>query len=832
MQYYFNYYEVHVLISYIKSYFRGIKKSKIFTLSTIFSLSIGVSIGLISFLWIQQQTSYDTFHKRAENIYRVILEPDAVNTSRSSVLQIDLAERLKEQFAEVEKATPVFYARNISLSKDEAGSNFVAVCTLPTDNSFFSVFDVEFMSGNKEECLNGPDQVVITESLANILFPNENAIGKTLYGALTAPKNKNLTWLKVSCVIKDFPKNSIFANDKLFINYKHLYEENVASLRNELNYGSKLIPLRAASAFICLNKNGNKQKFINSLSNFIKINTYGSESQLERKKYSLQKLTDIHLYSDDIKDNAFGSNESIKYVYVIAGVGGLFLFGAFLNYFGYSLIFYNKRIKELGINKFLGAKESDFVVKFLIESMITLSMASVISVFLAETAFVNIFNKIFINKDSFVYPFQAPIKTIMFYLSVLLLAGIPVTYYTYFTCKIKTVNMIYSKTTNLDVRKYLWRGLIIAQMAISVFLIASGIIINNQVSFLKNFNPGYSKNNVYCFDCYVTGFNPQTFLRDVSDRARFMKSELHNFSGVECVTRSNWAIGFNNPDMSNSININGNRLSYNVAEIDSSYFNIYNIKFIKKTDLSNISPQAFNYIAITEQTAKDWGVDYINNKLPIQLDNYQIAAIVNNIHQGSFKGKKSGVVFNFTTDEMNIGSSLVVKIKDGREMDVKEYFDKKWKELTGEEKFMPKFTTRLDNDDFSIEESLLTMISIFSIITLFMALISIFSSVSYNIERRTKELGIRKILGASVSSIFWLIIKEMIVLVLLSVFVAAPFVSMVLQGWLQDFCYRVNIGLGVFILTAFITSFIAFITICFTVAKASSVNPIDSLRYE
>jgi putative ABC transport system permease protein len=821
-----------VLAFYVKTYLRSIKKNVLFTMSTIVSLSVGLSIGLISYLWIQHQTSYDSFHKKADNIYRVILEPDAVHTSRSSILQIDLAERLKEQFSEIENAAPVCYERNINISKDEAGSSEVTVCALPTDNNYFSMFDAEFISGSKMECLTEPDRVVITESLSNVLFPNDNALGKTLYGTLASTKNSTKTWLKVSGVIKDFPANSIFAENRLFINYKNIYKEDIETLRSQINYGSKLIPFQAASAFITLNKNNNKQNIIKRLSAFININTYGSESQKESNKYSLQKLTNIHLYSDDIKDSAFGSNDSIKYIYVICGVGGMFLLGAFLNYYGYSLILFNKRIKELGINKFLGAKDSNFALRYLVESIITLFMASAVSLFMAEAAVAGLFNKIISNKSTFIYPFQLPVKTILFYVCVLFSAGIPVAYYTLFTGKIKAVNMIYRKTKNLDARKYLWRGLIVVQMAISVFLMASGFIIKNQVTFLKNFNPGYSKSGVLCFDCYVKEFNPQTFWSDIKNRARFMVSALHNFSGVEYVTRSNWAIGFNNPDMYNSININGNRLSYNIAEVDSNYFKLYNIKYIKRAELSNISPQAFNYIAITEQTAKEWGVDYINNQLPIQLDKSIIVAIVNNIHQGSFKGKKSGVVFMFASDEMNIGPSVIVKIKDGMESNVKEYFNTKWKELTGEEKFKTEYSDRVTKEDFSSEESLLLMISTFSIITLFMALISIYSSVSYNIELRTKEIGIRKVLGASVSSILWLIMKEMLVLVVISVGVAAPFVYIVLQYWLREFCYRVDIGVGVFILTAFITSLISLLTIGYTVVRASSVNPIESLKYE
>lgn len=817
---------------YLKTYLRNIRKNKLFSISNIISLSIGLSIGLVAFLWVLYQFSFDTFHANAGNIYRVVKDVDAYNKYQYSVLQIDLAERLKAQFPEVKNSVPVFHPRTVNIVKNENGTDFNPVISQPVGPEFFDLFDAEFVSGNASDCLASPDQVVLTESLAKIMFPSENPVGKMLYGRLKRKPSAPMTSLRVSAVIKDFPANSMFEKQKMFVNYKPVYEDEITEWANRVADKGSLLPAHMASAFLLLNKNCNINDITAKIADYINSNTYGS-SVKSSNKYILQKFTDIHLYSDEVKDSGFMNTESIKYVYVIAGIGLLLILGSFLNYFGYALILYNKRLKETGVNKFLGAANSDFALRFVSESFITLAIASVLSLFLVEIGLSTTFSKFISNYGSFIPPSHALFNTVLFYAAIFIAGAVPVLYFTVFTAKIKTVNMIMNKITNLDIRKNLWRIVVVAQTAIPVFLIAGGLIIKDQVTYLKNYDPGYSKEDIIQFDCMVKSEDMKNNgMIECKNRALFMVNELKKHPAIEYVTRTNWIPGFNGFSMFSSINVNGKRYSHSVAEIDSNYFKAFNIKTIKKADMSMISTEAFLYTAITEQTAKEWGVDYVNKQLPIIIDNHRIVAVVNNIHQGSFKEKKNGITFRFSNDEYNHGDYIAVKVKKGKESEVKQYINNKWKELTGESSLLSKSRVLSAEADFKAEDNLMAMVDTFSAVTLFMALISIFSSVSYNAERRTKEIGIRKVLGASFRDLFWLITKEIFVLLLLAVITAAPFVILVLRKWLEDFCYRINIGIGVFIITAIITTVIAFITVSYIVIKSSSANPVESLKYE
>jgi len=811
---------------------RNIKKNLIFSISTLLSLSIGLAVGLISFLWVMNQLSYDSFHKNKEQIYRILQEPRAVNTSRASTFQLDLALRLKEQFPEIVNTAGISHRQNIEFSKSADGKDMIKIMSLPSDNGLFAIFSAQFINGAKEYCLDANDKVVITESLANSLYPGENPVGKFLYGKIKGAENKTAIKLfGITAVIKDYPENSFLADCKLFLNYMAVYEEDIISIKKAIRYGTKLIPFRAATAFVQIKKGSNQKNLENKISDFIYTNSNYHQYDGSKEKYSLQSLSDIHLNSEDIEDDNIKHNESITHVYIIAGIGMLFLLGGIFNYFSYSIILYNKRIKELGINKFLGAGNKEFALKFLSESIVLLAGATAVSFLMAEEAAPAVINWSIKNSAVFKLPPSHIFDILAFYFMALTLELLPVLYFMFLTGKIKTANMIMNKTVNLEIRKNLWRIFIVAQTAIPVFLIAAGLIVRSQVSFLENYEQGYSKKNILQFECSIKGDNQEKGLTNYKSRAIYMKSELEKCGSVERLTRTNWIPGFNNPSMTNTIKIKDKWIQYTVAEIDSNYFKIFNIKLIKSADISKISPGAFNYIAITEQTAKEWGIDYINQQLPIDFDNSRIVAITNNIHYGSFKEKKNGIVFRFSNDEFNHWGAIAVKYKEGKEADVRNYINSKWKEITGNKDV---FTARnlLAPADLASEEILLVTVNVFSFITMFMALISIFSSISYNVECKTKEIGIRKVMGASLGSLFWLIVKELMALTLLAVITAAPFVYIALNKWLEDFCYRINIGVEVFIFTAVITSVIALATLSFTVIRAVSANPVESLKYE
>ncbi|RJP66948.1 MAG: ABC transporter permease [Ignavibacteriales bacterium] len=815
-----------MIIYLLKSVFRSYSRNKLFTVSNILSLTVGLCISMIVFLWILYQFSFNTYIDNADNIYRLV----RIDIESSTIFPLNLSGMLKDNFPEIYKSANFYRGslQNIQTSKGEGIQE--DGCTVNVD--FFDVFSLKFVSGNTKSCFQQINSVVITESLAKKIYNGKTALGNTIFSQDISDEKKLTGWI-ITGIIKDPPRNSDIKSFNLFFNSRLDEEKEISSLSKKENWQLRLSNQYCSEIYLMLKNNIDKKEFENKISGFIRSHTYTYRSMNSKTFYTLQELSDFHLYSSASGINTFLTGvfpEEIKYIYIFGGIAVLFLIGSFLNFFGYILILFTKKIKEVGINKFLGANSISLFKKISLNCLVTITISLLISILLSFMVYK------YANSISPNFPPLGELfigyRVLIFFPLVLIFSLVPAFYITSVISKVKAADILQHKIANVEIGKNLWRIFITGQIAIPSFLIACSIVIYYQLYFLRNYDPGYDKQNVLSFSTFNSNSNiPGNAFEEATRYARIIQAELSSQNSVVSVTRANNLPVYAGTSYLTGIFNNGKVEFVNQWDIDKEFFKTWGIPLLREADFENLKGN-LNYAFLSERTAKHFRIDYKNKPLPFQWNDYVIIGITNDIHIGTFKEKNLNIIFHYYMDvKSDYTPCLAVKYKNGMEKEVKDFIKYQWKKLTGSSSSI-SYNDPDSIQQFSREELALKALGLFAFITFYMALISIFSTISFNIKNKTKEIGIRKILGASTKSILLLITKEIFVLVLVAGIIISPFVFIVMNKWLEDFSYRVNINWWVFALTSGIALSISLATVLFQAIKAAVANPVESLRYE
>jgi putative ABC transport system permease protein len=817
-----------MLWHYFKSYFRNIKKNKLFFAANLLSLTIGLAIGLVAFLWVYNQLSYDRFHKKADRIYRVLANkqypPEIVSSHPPK-----LAERIKETFPEVEDALQLAPLASIKIRKDE--NNIFIGRPLNTNSRIFSFFDIELLCGNKANCLNNANSAVISQSLAKNIFGDENPVGRMLkVENLSISKIHLVPDMFITGVMEDMPSNSFLSTYNIITNCPVIEERMVETIEhNNINYTGKLLPYYAFECFVLLRKNVSKADFDYKMSPFVNKITYGSD--YSPASYYLQPLTAMHLYSEEVRNNSPWAG-NIRFVFIFGGVGLLFMLGAMFNFLGYTLVNFDRRLKEIGIYKFVGADTYSLLKKYLFESVLTFTAASLISISLIK-AFSrnNIFSPLY---SLFMFPKMGVLVTLSYYLVILLMAVFLTLYVVYLLTRVKTPNLIQGRITGLDTNRIMWRILISLQIAIPVLLMSCAIVIRNQITFLSEYDLGYSKENVYSISAYRPNDNFNTGANEAQKLTAFLKAELEKNKSVKNTSITSWIPTSDMVGGGWQVKNNGIMVMLDLSWVDKNYFNALKIGFVKKSAFEELEADSI-YFVVPQNCADYFNIPYKNNSLPIIWNNITIVGITNPLYYGPLKGKIKNVFFQLVNDRnsSSSGHNIIFNIDKGKEKEVSDYISAKYKEYTGDK--MPPLIALSENKTgprYYTEEIMFNVVTLVTAITLFMALISIFSTVSHNIERRAKEIGIRKVYGASAKDVLTVVVKETVAIICVVTLITAPFVYLLMQYWLQEFTIRVNITIWVFITTALVTLAISLATVSQKAYGIMRANPVDSLKNE
>lgn len=814
-----------MLKNYLKVAFRNLLRFKTYSFINIAGLAIGIACCLLILLYIKNELSYDRFNQKADQIYRINTDLKFGNTELAIPVVPDLmGPLLKQDFPQVKEYTRIYNWAGKKLVKK--GNNFNTETGIAyVDSTFFKVFTFKTIAGNTDKILNEPNTVVITESIAKKYFNTVDAVGKFI-----ETTDNGRTLYKVTAVIKDMPFNSHFRFDFLFPMQNLDYDwGNLISS----NFHTYLL-LKKGVNYKDFEKNFelfNNKYVYPYAQKYMHITKEEFDRAGNRLKYSLIPLTDIHLFSKRIQE--ISPTGTIQYVYIFSAVAFFILLIACINFMNLTTARSANRAREVGIRKVLGTEKKNLIYQFLTESTLT----ALISVILAVAIVYNVlpfFNNLSGKELSTNDLYSSSI--LIFLVSLPFIVGfIAGSYPAFFLSRFNPIQIIKGKLSTGSKSGGLRSVLVVFQFATSIILITGTIIIYNQLNYIQNTNLGYQKDQVLIInDAYNLGRNVDAY-----------KNEMLNVPGVISGTISGFlpipSLRNFNAFYKEASQAAESGLTMQSWKIDYDYLKTLGIKIVQGRNFSHEFGSDSSSIILNEAAVKQLGYNLSANAKENPINNsvytwenggkivkYNIIGVVKDFHFESFHQdigplglllKRSTGLISFKVTASKIPMIL-------KEAEVK------WKRMSSGMPFSYKFMDDSFNEVYKADRRVGFIALSFSALAIIVACLGLFGLATFLAEQKTKEIGVRKVLGASVPSIFLMLSKEFIKWIIIANIIAWPFAYYFMNKWLQEFAYRININWWIFTFAGCIVLIIALLTVSIQAIKAATANPVKSLRYE
>ncbi|MEN5235194.1 ABC transporter permease [Sphingobacterium faecium] len=776
---------------------RNLLKSKGYSTINIIGLAIGMAAVLIIAIWIQNQSQFDNFYSNKDNLYRVWNKyEDVGQIGMSNVTSGPASVTLKAEYPEVEHAARVYWNVDRLLSFDE---NKIKSKGTEVDPSFMEMFDFKLLKGNRSQVLSGPQNIILTESLSKKIFGDTDPLNKTLILDNKEP-------YQVSGIIADLPSNTDF----------------------DFNY---LIPLTKADnyspnwntstfmTYIQLKDGTDVDAFNKKLKNLIAKKT---NNELKGSLF-LYPLSKMHLYSKFEQGVPVGGK--IDQVKLVAGLGFLILLIACINFVNLSTARSQKRAKEVAVRKVVGAQRSSLIAQFLTESVLLSLIAGMLSIGLTFLA-LPFFNKI-LDK-----PLILSITDPMIWISLvgfILLTGVFAGLYPAFVLSsfkpIKSLKVFgKSKKLTLNFREVL----VVFQFGIALILIIATLIVRSQIEYAGKRDIGYSPSQL--IEIPMEG--------DMTKNYEVIKSELINKNIAQAVTRTGWSITRNASNSSGNFSWEGatpeqgKKIVFNIGKAESDFVKTLGLKVLEGRDIdferlaSDSLSVLVNEAAIKEMKLKN----PIGSILKWGSNTFTIVGVINDyINDSPYSPVTPLLIYPAKEWMLN----MVVRTNPSLSI---EHNLKQMEEIL--KKFNPaypfeyKFVDQQFAIKFKEQQQTAQLALIFSGLAIFISCLGLFGLASYIAELRTKEIGIRKVLGASVTGITAMLSRDFVKLVLIAILLASPIAWWTMNKWLEDFSYRIEIQWWIFAVAGIAALTIAILTVSTQAIRAAHTNPIKTLRDE
>ncbi len=796
-----------MLKNYLKIAFRNLRKNKAFSFINIAGLAIGLSGFILISLYIRQELSYDDFNKNADRIYRPveIQRPAGVPVQHVAVTMGPLAEALKNEFPEIDEAGRIMPAPPFFCKVGE--KRFYENEIVYADPQILNIFTIPFIEGNPKQSLSEPNTILLTKSIAEKYFGNEDPIGKTF----TINQINGQSEMKITGIIRDYPENS------------HLHLSMIVSLStltNELPW-LKSWETNTLATYVLLKKGVIKAQLESKFPAIIDKYHKGNDSY--NFSLYLQPLKDIHLYSDDILYQTFNYNQgSIVKVYTFSTIALFILLIACINFMNLSTARSFKRSKEVGIRKVLGSSRTNLVLQFMGEAVIIALFAFALAALITEFAF-PYFRQVFNIKldfhfsDNLVFIFEMLAVTIV----VGILAGLYPAVYLSKVQPAQSLKNFRSRFGGASLRK----TLVVVQFAIAIVLIVSSGIVMDQMNFIRNKNLGFNKEQLL----YVP-------IRSKSERNNIglLKNDLlqnNNIAGASAVSGPVGASGSQGTE--SAAGSDEQSLMMRKSYVDYDYFKTMQLKIVEGRAFSKDYPTDQTSAVIINQTAaKKFGWKNPIGKQIKGEPNRTVVGVVKDYNFTSMHAEIEPQIIRIAKeDEIQI-NNLLVRVKPGNIPKTVNYIEAAWNKVNQGKPFEYTFVDDYFNNIYKSDLNTEKLFKTFAFIAILIACLGLFGLASFTAEQKTKEIGVRKVLGSSVSGIVLLLSKEFIKWVLISCLIAFPAAYFLMNGWLSNFAYRTDINAFVFITAALLTIAVALLTVSYQAVKAALADPVKSLRYE
>ncbi|GEO09219.1 ABC transporter permease [Segetibacter aerophilus] len=800
--------------NYLKQTWRSITKNKTYSALNIIGLSAGLTCFAFIALWVTDEISYDKFNTNYDRIFRLISTTKTeTGTTESAVSSAPMAKALKNDYAEVENTVRLKMREEIITHENQ---QVLQPGILLTDPSFFDVFTYHLTRGNVANALSEPYSIILTESTAKKYFGNKNPIGETLVMNMYDSTNSGASY-KVTGLMPDPPQNAHFTFSML-ASFKTIEVARPDVLTVD-GWGDG-----SFYTYLLLKKGVDYRAFSGKIQQF--YGKYvGELFNIWRSIYfyRLQPLRDIHLRSN--LEHEIAPTGNITQVYIFSSVGIFILLLAAINYTNLATARAAGRAKEVGIKKVVGAAKKQLILQYLSESVATAFIALLLSFlfsFLLQPLFYRVTAKNLLLFSS--PPLLFFLVAVTVFLGVL--SGV---YPAIILSAFKPVVVLKGSFKSGDKGILLRKSLVISQFVITMILVTGIVIIYSQMSFIKHKDLGYNKDELL-------------FLRangnaEVVDNYEAFRNELRSSPMISGIARSNSSIvGGLGTGGAETVDDAGSPLQVNTSRlrVDSNYFNVYGIKLLAGRNFTtNALTDTIRQVIVNEMAVKEFGWKTAEAAIgkPFKMGDQKgiVVGVTNNFHFNSLQHAIDPLAI-YPVDKHFSRITLKVDIKKADQ--VIAMIENTWKKHFPSALFDYDFVSQQIKQQYQSEERFSTIFLYFSILSLLIACLGLYGLISYTIFQKTKEIGIRKVLGASAQGVAAILSKDFLKLVWIACLFAMPVIWYTMNKWLQNFSYRINISWWMFSAAALLILLIAFITISFQAIKAALANPVKSLRTE
>jgi len=793
--------------NYLKIAFRHLIKHKRYSLINILGLSIGLACFILIMLWVQDELSYDRFHKNVDHIYLALRSDIGITSGVTSKM---LAPALKDEMPEVIEATSfIQFPSSIKLYLKYKNMGFEENFSL-VDPQFFDIFSFNFKDGNPQSAFLNPNSIVLTESMAQKYFGDKNALGESLNLTLLGQTRT----LKVTGILENIPHNSHFQREVFIpISYvKNTY--GIEDWDRWYNYQSQTYILTQSKVDISAMEYKIADLERKNLPN----------QNLENLSYSLLPLKKIHLHANNIE--FFASTGDIKYVYIFTVIAGIILLIASMNYMNLSNALSLKRTKEIGIQKVVGAQRSNLVRQYFGETIIITFIALGCALLIVEL-FLPVLNRL--AEKSLSVAYLSPNFLLMILLITLLTSIISGLYPAIFISGFQPVRILKGKfqagTGGLNLRK----GLIIFQFTLSIIMIICTIIVFTQLDFIQNSKLGYDKENIVCVR--IKG--------DIHGQYNAFKNEILENTDILSISR-NEHMDISSLGSTGGISWPGRNenqgFSIWLLHSDCDFASTYKIDMHEGRFYSDQFPtDKTNAFVLNQAAVEAMGLQSpIGQEITLWGRKGKIIGITKNFHFGSFHHRIEPLIFRIPdTDEQHLYyRELSIRLKPNSIHQGLAFLKNKWKSFYPAEPFDFCFVDENLNTSYWAEQRMGELFKYFSFLAIFIACLGLYGLTAFMIEQKIKDIGIHKVLGATVSNIVFLLTKNYLCWILFSNVIACPMAYFVMNKWLQNFAYRIDMSWWMFGLAGSLALVIALLTISWQAIRAAMANPVEALRYE
>lgn len=811
-----------MLQNFFTTAFRNIARYRVYSLINFIGLTSGLALSLLIITYVRSELSYDRFHEKADRLYR--LRYTAPNGLELATTPPPIAPRLKDYFPEVENAGRMF-SRSVSITHPDNGETFEENNVFFADSSIIDMFSFDFVKGNPKGALHDKFTMLITEEMAEKYFGRQNPIGESLLFS-------NTLVFKITGVVKNFPENS-HVRFSMLVPYENMYdlETDAAAQVMRRNFDINYI-ISHSYTYVLLKPGANPEAVNAGMSDFIK--KYAEPALQVGQIFALMPVPEIHLTSTLLAEPL--PTNSMSNLIIFSGIGLLTLLIASINYINLSTAQSLTRIKEIGIRKILGSMKYQLIVQFLAESFLFCLVALVLSygVFYYALPFLNeITGKNLLFSEA-IDPFMLISSCVLLVVITLLAGGYPA----YFVTQFNSINALKGDYSARGGSQFLRRVLVVFQLTIACMLLSGSLIIMKQLNFLNDRPLGFEKENILTVPLFSQSLNGIFRQNDSTYRNRLLgyRNIIESEAGISGTALSSNAPGLGatyRGTIPDGFTSEDNLFIANLC-VDYDFLETYDMKLIAGRGFSRDFPSDPLSAFIVNETAVrefNWESteDAIGRAINREGKEGKVIGVISDFHFMSLTTPVSAMILEFDANQFN---TLSIRLTTEDPSPVIKRIEAKWREMFAEKAFEYTFLNEQIDNQYRNFRNFGLIIQSFTMVAILIACLGVYGLVLFVVQRKVKEIGVRKVLGASVGNILQMIYRDFAWLLLIGFILAMPLSYYLLNEWLSNFTYHTSIDVLTYLTSLLLLVIVVTFTIGYQAIRASLANPVNSLRSE